>query len=75
MTGKAFMTMFYATGDKTWLNYTIKANRYYLGKMRWNSPDHPFMVISWIKPWRENSGSVFSGLSLITSSHYWLSIP
>jgi len=42
MTGKAFMTMFYATGDKTWLNYTIKANRYYLGKMRWNSPDHPF---------------------------------
>ncbi|MBP6909443.1 MAG: hypothetical protein KBC18_03345 [Candidatus Saccharicenans sp.] len=42
MTGKAFMTMFYATGDKTWLNYTIKANRYYLEKMRWNSPDHPF---------------------------------
>ncbi|MDD8021216.1 MAG: hypothetical protein PHU81_08595 [Acidobacteriota bacterium] len=42
MTGKAFMTMFYATGDKTWLSHTIKANRYYLEKMRWNSPDHPF---------------------------------
>ncbi|MBC7361417.1 MAG: hypothetical protein H5U06_03940 [Candidatus Aminicenantes bacterium] len=42
MTGKAFMTMFYVTGDKTWLNYTINANKYYLEKMRWNSPDHPF---------------------------------
>lgn len=42
MTGKAFMTMFYVTGDKTWLNYTINANKYYLKKMRWNLPDHPF---------------------------------
>ena len=42
MTGKAFMTMFYATGDKTWLDYTIRANRFYLEKMRWNSPEHPF---------------------------------
>jgi len=42
MTGKAFMTMFYATGDKTWLNYTINANKYYLEKMRWNSPRYPF---------------------------------
>lgn len=42
MTGKAFMTMFYATGDRTWLQYTVNANRYYLEKMRWNSPDHPF---------------------------------
>jgi hypothetical protein len=42
MTGKAFMTMFYLTGDKSWLNYTINANKYYLEKMRWNSSDHPF---------------------------------
>ncbi|HEK84865.1 MAG: hypothetical protein ACPLZD_05260 [Candidatus Saccharicenans sp.] len=42
MTGKAFMTMFYLTGDKTWLNYTVMANKYYLEKMRWNSPEHPF---------------------------------
>ena len=42
MTGKAFMTMFYVTGDRTWLKYTINANRYYVEKMRWNSPDHPF---------------------------------
>lgn len=42
MTGKAFMTMFYVTGDNSWINYTIKANRYYLKKMRWNSIDHPF---------------------------------
>ena len=42
MTGKAFMTMFYVTGDRTWLQYTVNANRFYLEKMRWNSPDHPF---------------------------------
>ncbi|MGB9893048.1 MAG: hypothetical protein ACPLRA_01445, partial [Candidatus Saccharicenans sp.] len=24
------------------LQYTIKANKFYLEKMRWNSPDHPF---------------------------------
>lgn len=42
MTGKAFMTMFYVSGDRTWLQYTINANRFYLEKMRWNSPDHPF---------------------------------
>lgn len=42
MTGKAFMTMFYVSGDRTWLEYTINANKYYLEEMRWNSPDHPF---------------------------------
>jgi len=42
MTGKAFMTMFYVSGDSTWLKYTLNANKYYLEKMRWNSPDHPF---------------------------------
>lgn len=42
MTGKAFMTMFYVTGDRQWLDYTVKANQFYLEKMRWNLPDHPF---------------------------------
>ncbi|MGB9836267.1 MAG: hypothetical protein ACPLRX_05960 [Candidatus Saccharicenans sp.] len=42
MTGKAFMTMFYVSGDRQWLDYTVKANQFYLEKMRWNSPDHPF---------------------------------
>lgn len=42
MTGKAFMTMFYVTGDRKWLDYTVRANKFYMEKMRWNSPDHPF---------------------------------
>jgi len=72
MTGKAFMTMFYATGDKTWLDYTIRANRFYLEKMRWNSPEHPFYGYFMDKQLKENNASVFSGLNPITLNRCWL---
>ncbi|MFA6450474.1 MAG: hypothetical protein WCX65_13455 [bacterium] len=40
MTGRAFMVKYFETGDKKWLDYTVKANRYYIDKMMFNDPKH-----------------------------------
>lgn len=40
MTGRAFIVKYLDTGDKQWLDYTTKANRYYLDRMYFNDPGH-----------------------------------
>lgn len=40
MTGRALIVQYLATGDSGWLEYTKKANRYYLDKMFFTDPQH-----------------------------------
>ncbi len=40
MTGRAFIVQYLQTGDKTWLDYAKKANRYYVKEMFFDNPNH-----------------------------------
>ncbi len=40
MTGRAFIAQYLSSGNRTWLDYAMKANRYYIDRMQFKNPQH-----------------------------------